>query len=474
MGTAWSPAFPTTPNAYLEASGIPNFTGASFLARLSPDGSSLVYSTLTDAQGDLPYFVAVDSADNAVVALAAGTPAATSVVERFNPQGTAMLFSKAIPASFPLGLAVNAAGDTYFAVNARANFPVLNSLAQCDPGGNNALIVLDTSGNILQATHIAGSASEVYPVSQPLLTLAIGADSTVYAVGLPSPGYTPTRELTGVSGGMLFLTTLSQNPNAPVVQLACVANAASYDGTAMSGGEIVSLFGQGLGPASGTEPQVNMETGFPKQLAGVQVTFNGTPGPLLYVQNNQINAIAPWALQNQTGQTVNVCLIYDGSATNCITRPVVQQHPGVFTVDGVYAAALNQDGSINSASNPAKGLVSIFATGLGPIRPALPDGAIVGLPLPVNVLQDGIYWAAIFGFAGTEVSYTPVTYGGPAPYEVAGVSQVNFVLTNTYYQPVPGELQGPAPYTLQAGGPEVSGPITGTSPPPGSNTFQIH
>lgn len=60
----------------------------------------------------------------------------------------------------------------------------------------------------------------------------------------------------------------------------------------------------------------------------------------------------------------------------------------------------------------------------------------------------------------------------PAPYEVAGVSQVNFVLTNTYYQPVPRELQGPAPYTPQAGGPEVSGPITGTSAPPGAMRFR--
>jgi uncharacterized protein (TIGR03437 family) len=205
-------------------------------------------------------------------------------------------------------------------------------------------------------------------------------------------------------------------------------------------------------------------------LAGVQVTFNGTPGPLLYVQNNQINAIAPWVLQDQIGMTVNVCVLYDGAATNCVTRPVVEEHPGVFTVDGVYAAALNQDGSINSATNPATGLVSIFATGLGPISPALPDGAIVGLPLPVNVLQDGVYWVANIGFAGSIANYTTVEYGGPAPYEVAGLSQVNFLTTATDYNlGFAGIPEGPAPYVLQAGGSMNGGSIV-----PGSNSFFVH
>jgi len=473
-GSALSPSFPTTPGAYLAASGIPNLTSPSFLVRLSPDGSSLIYSTFTDAQGYLSCCVAVDSADNAVVALenpnTMGTPGTISAVERYNPQGTAVLFSKAFPASSPAGLAVDAAGNTYLAVNAGSNFPVLNSVAQCAPNGMGALAVLDSNGNILQSTYIPGFAGGVYSPA-PLwgAALGLGADSTVYMVGPPGTNYTATRQLAGSSGGPLFLTGLSQNPDAQAVQLACVANAASYDSTAMSGGEIVSLFGQGLGPATGTQPQVNRETGFPEQLAGVQVTFNGTPGPLLYVQNNQINAIAPWVLQNQTGQSVNVCVVYNGVATNCIARPVVEEHPGVFTVDGVYAAALNQDGSINTASNPAQGAVSIFATGLGPISPALPDGAIVGLPLPVNVLQDGVYWVANLGFAGSVANYTTVSYGGPAPYEAAGISQVNFVITGTYYTGFAGQLQGPAPYILQAGGPMSGLPIV-----PGSNPFFVH
>lgn len=451
-GLALSADFPTTTGAYLSASGIPNFNSAPFLVRLSADGSALIYSTFANVSEYAPYFVAVDSTDNAVMALTSSSGVA-SVVERFSSEGTAIAFSKLLPASSPGGLGVDAAGNTYVSMTANANFAAMNSLAPCETAASGALTVLDGNGNILQSTYIPGSSGTV--------GFALGADSTINVVGAPAATYTPTQQLSGSSGGPLFLTNLSQNPSAPVLQLACVANAASYDSAAISGGEIVSLFGQGLGPDTGTQPQTE-KNGFPKQLAGVHVTFNGTPGPLLYVQSAQINAIAPWAL---LGATVNVCVVYNGSPTNCVARPVVNQHPGVFTLDGVYAAALNEDGSFNTASNPAQvgSTVSIFATGLGPINPPQPDGAIVGLPLPSNVLQAGVYWLDDTFFIGVIAISTTVSYGGPAPFEVAGVSQVNFVVVKTEYG-------GQAPFILQAGGPMSMGAII----EPGSNGFLVH
>ncbi len=454
-GLALSADFPTTAGAYLAGSGIPNFRNAPFLARLSPDGSALLYSTFAAGSGYAPYYVALDSSDDAVVALR--TPGTASLVERFNPQGTAVAFSKMLPASPPAGLAVDAAGNTYFAVIANGNYPPMNSLATCETAPSAALSVLDGNGTVLQSTYIPGSsASQAF---------ALGPDSAVYLVAVPDASFAPTQQLTGSSGGFLSLTKLSQNPGAPVVQLACAGNAASYDSAGISGGEIVSLFGQGLGPANGTQPRVDPHVGVPNQLAGVQVTFNDMPGPLLYVQDAQINAISPWALQ--AGETVKVCVVYDGAPTNCLTRPVVNQHPGVFTLDGLYAAALNQDGSFNTASNPAQigDTVSIFATGLGPADPPQSDGAIVGFPLPVNVLQDQVYWLYDTFFIGTIAISTPVSYGGPAPFEVAGVSQVNFVVEDTSQR-----YSGQVPFVLQAGGPMDVGVVFAS----GSNGFLVH
>jgi uncharacterized protein (TIGR03437 family) len=451
-GIAFSPNFPTTPGAYLSASAIPNFARASFLARLSPDGSSLVYSTFTDAQGNPGGGLALDASDHAVVVLY--ETGGTSVL-RFNPEGTGVIFSDFLPGTFYAGslagsLSADASGNTYLALPAVANYPVKNSLASCDSDGFSVLTVLDAGGNILQSTYISGSTGNA---EAPLLGL--GADSSVYVVGFPNPSYAPTRQLAGSSSGnFLFLANFSPNPNAQIVKLACMGNAGSYRSDAIVGGEIVSLFGEGLGPAVGAQPQVSTETGFPKQLAGVQVTFNGTPGPLLYVQEAQINAIAPWSLQ--TGQTVQICVVYQSATTNCLSRTVAKAHPGVLTVDGYYAAALNQDGTVNSAANPAQSgsVVSIFATGLGALDPQPQDGAVVGLPLPTETLPIGIFWNAptvTFGLMPTPVA---IPYAGPAPYEVAGVSQINFV--------VGGFL-----FWLTAGG-------DGSGGGPSSNGFQVY
>src|ERR1022692_1862971 len=121
--------------------------------------------------------------------------------------------------------------------------------------------------------------------------VGLGVDSTVYVVGSPTASSTPTQQLAGSQPGLglLFLTSFSQDAIAQVVQLACIGNAASYDSTGIAGGEMVSLFGQGLGPANGAQPQVDAHTGFPKQLDGGAVTFDGTPGPLLYAQDGQVN-----------------------------------------------------------------------------------------------------------------------------------------------------------------------------------------
>lgn len=150
----------------------------------------------------------------------------------------------------------------------------------------------------------------------------------------------------------------------------------------------------------------------------------------MYVQDGQINAIAPWSLQ--IGQTVEICVVYNGAPTNCIMDPVVDANPGVFKgVDGV-AYAWNQDGSINSPSHPAPvgSIVSVLATGLGSITPAQPDGTFVELPLPSNnvpvTMSTLTYCPSGFGL-GICPNPVDVRYAGPAPFEVAGVSQINFV-----------------------------------------------
>ena len=104
------------------------------------------------------------------------------------------------------------------------------------------------------------------------------------------------------------------------------------------------------------------------------MTFNGTPAPLLWVQDSQINAIVPWSLT--PGGNTEICVLSGGVRTNCLTWPVVLTAPAVFTVDGSYALPVNQDGSINSAKNPAAigSIVAVWPPASGRLTRLWPMG----------------------------------------------------------------------------------------------------
>ena len=388
-----------------------------FLARVWPEGPSGFYAIMRRAAARVPAnpVVAVDANGDAVVYT-------SGLLQRFDSTGTITL-STTIPNELGVGqgFALDAEGNAYITGEADV-YPVKNSIATCALNVADLLSVFSPDGSLLQTTYIPGVAG-----GTPLV--ATGPNSTVYVVAPADATFAPTQAGPFPAGSTVteVLLRLSPKANPQTFPLACLGNAATYETSPIAPGELVTLFGNGLGPEQGIQPQATLQRPFPTQAANVEVTFDGTLAPLLWVQAAQINVVAPWRLT--PGQTTQVCVAYNGVKTNCLSWPVVEAAPAVFTVDGVYAAALNQDGSINTADNPAApgSIVSIFATGLGAISPAQADGSLVGLPLPNNVLPVGVeaQWATGVPFHPGIASFD-VTYAGPAPFLVAGVSQINF------------------------------------------------
>lgn len=187
----------------------------------------------------------------------------------------------------------------------------------------------------------------------------------------------------------------------------------------ISPGEIVVLAGNGLGPANLT---VNTPTKgvFGTQLAGTTVSFNGTPAPIVYTSSGYVAAIVPYEIYGQ--QSVPVTVTYNNATTAVTTMPVALSAPGIFTADSTgsgQAAALNQDGTLNSASNPASAgsIITFYATGEGQTNPGGVDGKIANsspYPAPIQPVS-----VTIGDLAGV------VQYAGAAPSLVAGVLQIN-------------------------------------------------
>jgi uncharacterized protein (TIGR03437 family) len=424
------------------AAFVAGYTGSAtgFLARLAPDGSAGFQTSLPGDSN--PAAVALDSNGNAVVF-------GGGVLQRVNSSGAVTLLTTVTGAALGAAFALDAAGNAYVAERTFQLFPVRNSLATCGSApagtGESVLTAIAPDGSVLQTTYISGSQAGV-----AIPSIATATNSTVFVVATAGDSFAPTEAGPFPAGsfGTDILVRLSPNANAQTYPLACVANGASLEAGAIAPGEVVTLFGNGLGPQQGVAPQATPQGPnpalYPNQAANVEVTFDGTAAPLLWVQDQEIDAVAPWSLT--PGRNTEVCVSYNNANTNCLTWPVVQAAPGVFTVDGLHAAAVNQDGTINSADNPAPvgSIVSVWATGLGPIAPAQADGTLVGLPLPNNVLPVVVealqpaFEPCHPGMGPLPCPFAPsytsfeVTYAGPAPYKVAGVSQIDFAVVPSW------------------------------------------
>ena len=85
-----------------------------------------------------------------------------------------------------------------------------------------------------------------------------------------------------------------------------------------------------------------------------------------------------------------------------------------------YLAAINQDGTLNSAANPAKpgSIVSIWATGFGNAAG----------PLDAAVATTADDWCSYCQISVSGVNNETVEYAGAAPGLIDGVMQINFMV----------------------------------------------
>jgi uncharacterized protein (TIGR03437 family) len=166
-------------------------------------------------------------------------------------------------------------------------------------------------------------------------------------------------------------------------QIFAVADAASYSTTAISPGEIVTIFGVGLGPAQlAPFPGSSLPTSLPVGAAtATSVTVGGVTAPLLYASATQVSCIVPYSVAS--GTPASVVVTYGTNASPAAPVSVVDADPGIFTLDSSgtgQAAILNiavaadstVSYSVNGASNAAaKGsIVAIYLTGFGQTNPA--------------------------------------------------------------------------------------------------------
>src|SRR5262249_34482283 len=144
-------------------------------------------------------------------------------------------------------------------------------------------------------------------------------------------------------------------------------------------GELVALFGTGLGPAALQTAEVR-DNRFPTSIANTRVLFDEIAAPLVYTSIRQIAAIVPFGI---SGTAATKVLVETGSGrSNPVMMTVSGSAPALFTADASgkgAGAILNQNQSVNSASNPENrgSVIVLYGTGAGPMSPMPVDGALI-------------------------------------------------------------------------------------------------
>ena len=280
--------------------------------------------------------------------------------------------------------------------------------------------IIEASGR-LHAYDASNLATELYNSDQSPTRDSLTGTPVKFSVptvvnGRVYAGTQSTLEVYGLLSGVVGVVT-------------GVSNAASGDASAVAPGSIASIYGSGLAQSIGIATTFPV----PALLGGASVSVNSVAAPLLYAGPNQINFQVPFEVSGSASVTVTAGGLPAGSKS----VPLHSTAPGIFLLPQGRAAAVNQDGSVNSADHTAApaSAIAVYATGLGAVDP----------PVTAGVAASAVELSKVTAGVTATVGGQPATvlFAGLAP-GYAGLYQVNLV--------VPQLAPGDYPLQISAGG----------------------
>jgi uncharacterized protein (TIGR03437 family) len=199
-----------------------------------------------------------------------------------------------------------------------------------------------------------------------------------------------------------------------------------------------------MGPATLTPYVVASNGALATTVAGTQVTFDGIPSAIIYTRNTLISVMVPYGIAGRVSTAMVVT--YNGASSTAQQLRIVDSVPGIYTLTQTgsgQGAILNQNGTVNGASNPEVigNYIQIFGTGEGQTSPQGVDGLVLPgrLPLPTPNLPVEV------SIGGIPIAAADINYAGEAPATISGVFQVNAKIP-------PGVGPGPVAVIIKVGG----------------------
>ena len=274
---------------------------------------------------------------------------------------------------------------------------------------------------------------------------------SVTPTGLAAGNYTGAVTISSSSSLSPVTVTVSLTVSAiPIPVITAIGNAASYATGGVSPGENIVIFGTGIGPATLAGGTLTASNAFSTTAGNTQVTFDGTPAPVIYASATQTSVMVPYGVSGRTVTTIRIS--YQGVLSSPLIYNVATVAPGVYTQNSSGTgpgSILNQDYSVNGPTKPAaKGtVVAVYMTGEGTTNTVPLDGAIA----PVN--GTGLYKPLLPVTATVGGVPATVQYYGTAPGIVYGVMQVNLTIPSSV-------ASGPQPIVITVGSNNTQAGVT--------------
>jgi len=329
------------------------------------------------------------------------------------------------------GVAPDSAGNLYVADSDNSRIRVLTPAgSSCTYSVSPTTLQVPASGGNLavsiQAAPSCPWAVSGLPAWITLSAASSGPGSASVALAVFPNNSGASLSATVLIAGASVTVTQPAATAAPLAPLKSVVNAASYTTGPVSPGELVTIFGTGIGPATAAGATTDPATGrLATTIGGVEVLFNGIAAPMIYASSTQVSAVVPYEMA--TAPNPSVWINFAGQTSNAYPLSVAATAPGLFAQNASGSgpgAILNQDNSLNGPGHGAANgsIVQVFMTGEGQTTPQSVTGAITTVTLPPPQVTPAPVQPITVTIGGQQALYT---YAGEAPGMVAGVMQLN-------------------------------------------------
>ena len=372
--------------------------------QISPSSGSL---TATPTSSTAPIILSINP--NIFSTLSPGTYSSEAVITFANSAIPAIILTVSLTVQSPSAALVVTPSAVTFTYQAGGAVPSAQTVTISNPAsGSLPFTVASVSDSWFSVSPSGGNTPGSLSVSvspQSLQPGSYNGSFTLTASGVPN---------TTVNVALFISASTAPQPF-------IIANNSSGTGGQLAPGEIIYIKGSGLGPG-------NSQTGFTTNLGGVQVTFNGVPGTLIYVSSTQLDVVVPYEVAGSTSATIVVT--YQNLQSAGIVQPVGAVSFGLSTNNQAgtgQVAALNPANSCgappcyNTPATPVLqgSYISVYGTGGGQTNPASTDGEISSTATLLPLALEQSITATIGGKPAT------ILFAGAAPGEITGVVQLN-------------------------------------------------